>query len=434
MCYFLNSFKIEFGGNCHSIKHLPQFAVFNYNKLLKNKIVNGINLVNKMNVKPIFKADPHNDYTRRDVRTKLEAVISHIMKNSISIYKLSRMSEISESTLKYWKKRLTIDNNWRPWKNNHGNGHRIFTDQEEAAIKSYIFSNFVDQGYYFNDGDFADVIYQAYLEKYMQSEEIVPKDFLISKTFISDFKKRNNISSRRPHVKRRPTIPDDAKKKFIDEMQELLQTIDHSRIINADETSWRCFPGGILTWSEIGSDNVKIYLNGNPKQSITVMAGIKADGTKLPLYIITKGKTEKSQKNLGDISYHKSGRSKNGWTTEETFKDYFLFLRQHHNDNEKIYLIVDQFKAHTTDQIKEFATQLNINLIFIPPGLTDELQPLDRLVFGCLKSTAKRLYKQSYSQNPHQVFNKEVAVQHLIAAWEHVQSFTVTESWSIYTE
>ena len=62
------------------------------------------------------------------------------------------------------------------------------------------------------------------------------------------------------------------------------------------------------------------------------------------------------------------------------------------------------------------------------------LQPLDRLVFRCIKSIAKSLYKKSYSQNPHQVFNKEVAVQHLIAAWEHVQSFTVTESWSIYTE
>ena len=80
-----------------------------------------------------------------------------------------------------------------------------------------------------------------------------------------------------------------------------------------------------MTWSETGLDNVKGYINAYSKPSITVMASVKADGTKLPLFIIVKGKPERIEKNLGDIE-----------------------------------------------------------LLFILSGLADDLQPLDLLVFGSL--------------------------------------------------
>ncbi|KAH0800446.1 DDE superfamily endonuclease containing protein [Histomonas meleagridis] len=317
---------------------------------------------------------------------------------------------------------MSINNNWRPWLNNHGIGHRIFTDDEEAAIKDYIFKidyNFISQGFYFNDEDFADIAYQSYLEKNNQNEKMFEKEFLISKCFIHNFKKRNHISSRKPHLKRRPVTPEDDKNKFIEKIRNLLETTDRSRIVNADETSWKSFPGEILTWSEKGSDNVKVFFEGNPKQSVTVLAGIKADGTKLPLFIIAKGTTERTERNLGDISYHISGRSKSGWTTEGTFQDYLTFLRKHFGDNDKIHLIIDHYKSHETEKIKDLANRLNIDLIFIPAGLTDCLQPLDRLVFGCLKSTARRLYKKTYQENPNTVFNKEMAIKHLLDTHTH---------------
>ena len=57
------------------------------------------------------------------------------------------------------------------------------------------------------------------------------------------------------------------------------------------------------------------------------MASVKADGTKLPFFIIVKGKTEITEKNLGDISYNMSVKSNNGWKTESTFVQYLKFLR-----------------------------------------------------------------------------------------------------------
>ena len=109
---------------------------------------------------------------------------------------------------------MQLNNNWRPWNNKHSISHCIFTDQEEAAIKDFIFSNFLSKGWYFDNEDFIEIAYHAYLEKY-QNEERNKKDFLISRGFINEFKKRNKISLRRPHTRRIPTISEEVKKEFI---------------------------------------------------------------------------------------------------------------------------------------------------------------------------------------------------------------------------
>jgi hypothetical protein len=36
--------------------------------------------------------------------------------------------------------------------------------------------------------------------------------------------------------------------------------------------------------------------------------------------------------------------------------------------------------------MKKYAEDLGIHLLFIPPGLTDEMQPLDRFAFGVMKA------------------------------------------------
>jgi hypothetical protein len=38
------------------------------------------------------------------------------------------------------------------------------------------------------------------------------------------------------------------------------------------------------------------------------------------------------------------------------------------------------------EAIKKYAEDLGIHLLFIPPGLTDEMQSLDRFAFGVMKA------------------------------------------------
>jgi hypothetical protein len=50
--------------------------------------------------------------------------------------------------------------------------------------------------------------------------------------------------------------------KFI---QLLSDVNDHSRIINADESCWRAYPGALKTWAPTGSQNVHFLVNGNER-------------------------------------------------------------------------------------------------------------------------------------------------------------------------
>ena len=382
----------------------------------------------------IFPGKPHNNYINYEKRSMLEHVLTQISKGYPRISKIAQTTGIPDSTLRTWKDKLKQNPSWRPWNNNHGTGHRIFADLEEQAIKDFIVTCFLQPGYVFTNEDFVEIAVNAYLTKYKDKtnfEEM--KDFLVSHQFIHDFKKRNHLSSRTLHSRRRPNVTEEEKSNWINTIKNLLSTVDHSRIVNVDETCWKCFPNGLVTWAEKGSDGISINLDSSPKASMTVLASIRADGTKIPLYFIAKGKTvlvETTQ--IGDVSPHMSNHAENGWTTEETFYEYLLFLRQHFNDEDPIHLLLDSYKAHKCQSIIDLAETLKIKLYFIPPGMTDEFQPLDRRVFGCLKATARYLFRKEYNQNKEKKFTKLKAAQCMVWAWEHLQPNIIQESWSIY--
>ena len=77
------------------------------------------------------------------------------------------------------------------------------------------------------------------------------------------------------------------------------------------------------------------------------------------------------------------------------------------------------------------AKELDINLWFIPPGCTDQCQPLDRRCFGALKATARKLWREQMADEPHRKLTKKDAVAHLICAWEHLTKGVVDEAWEI---
>ena len=126
----------------------------------------------------IFSGNPHNNYSNHQKRSQISKVIDQISNGNQSIYRISKNTCIPESTLRNWKKCLTIDPEWRPWKKNHGSGHRIFTDEEECAIKEYIVNCFINPGFIFTNEDFIDVAMNAYLTKHPDEIDIDEKNNL----------------------------------------------------------------------------------------------------------------------------------------------------------------------------------------------------------------------------------------------------------------
>ena len=102
--------------------------------------------------------------------------------------------------------------------------------------------------------------------------------------------------------------------------------------------------------------------------------------------------------------------------------------------HEPVHLILDVYAVHRNEEIKEYAKNLGIEMYFIPAGLTDKFQPLDRRVFGCLKATARHIFYEQMIENPEMEFTKQKAVESLIYSWEHLSQEVIEDAWSIYLD
>jgi hypothetical protein len=77
---------------------------------------------------------------------------------------------------------------------------------------------------------------------------------------------------------------------------------------------------------------------------------------------------------------------------------YVEELRATHCPDGGLVVILDTYSAHRTDAVKSTAAQLGIRLEFIPPGCTDLLEPLDRRIFGVLKSDGRQHWREHSTQ------------------------------------
>ena len=65
-------------------------------------------------------------------------------------------------------------------------------------------------------------------------------------------------------------------------------------------------------------------------------------------------------------------------------------------EGNKLYLVCDcSPPVHHNDIARVAASDLNIKLILIPKGATDECPPLDRRIFGNMKKKAKLIHQKN---------------------------------------
>jgi hypothetical protein len=124
------------------------------------------------------------------------------------------------------------------------------------------------------------------------------------------------------------------------------------------------------------------------------------------LYMLARWKTERSEGQLIEKIDNIVCYSGNGWVTLKVMGEYFEFLRETIEKKysipkkQRILLVLDVYSSHRNGELIKLADVRNIDLLFIPPGMTGELQPLDAAVFGQLKSGGSCRRIQGYLQDP----------------------------------
>lgn len=369
---------------------------------------------------------PHRRYRQKRYLPIVDNVLKKI-RRGIAIHEIHDTSRIPLSTLYSWAAKLKRDPNWSLESTKMESHRRIFTVLEEKAIADKIRSEIIDKHMLFTDEDCRELLLQEWRQKVTKQPRL-RRVFSCSSGYIHNFKKRNQFSSRRAHYKRRPQTNSDHCTEWVELIANLLKTRDNRLILNCDETFWRVFPGAIMTWAQTNAESVTIDIKGSEKDGLTVLATIGADGSKLPLFFIASGKTARVEASqvapqTGDWVTH----TPSGWQTSESFQLYLLHLRELFCDD-PLDLILDVHSSHRTQEVKTLAQNLGINLHYIPAGATDALQPLDRRVFGALKSSARRLFRRRREVNRTLVD----ACEDLRIAWENVGSDVLEEAWDCY--
>jgi hypothetical protein len=272
-------------------------------------------------LKRLFRGHSQRDDKRHS--KEIDYIFTHFFPlwTPISCHRICAQTGIPFQRIYNWKKQWSQNPSWLPYIYSfRGFQHRIFTDQEEREIADYITQKYFIPGHLFTNTTFRQIVTQAYLEKYRDDENL-PK-FNCSPCFITGFKHRNKFASRRVHLKRRPQVTNEQRERWIQRLGELLREVsDHIRIINVDESCWRVYPDALRTWERTGSQNVSLSVQGNEKDSFTVVAAIPPARTKLPLWMITEGRTERVQiSHFGNVGYHQTYHSESGWQITETFR------------------------------------------------------------------------------------------------------------------
>jgi len=193
------------------------------------------------------------------------------------------------------------------------------------------------------------------------------------------------------------------------------------RIWNCDETGFNFEHSPVIVVAEKGERCV-LSRTSSKSSKVTVMACANAVGKAMPPMVITKGKTTRSLQGYNVREAPPNcfwSFQKNGWIDDEIGEKWFdeVFVKNCGPERPQL-LILDGHGSHETLGIIERAIAENIVMISLPPHCTHALQPLDRTVFGPLKSVYNGECSDFLVDHPLHVINKWTFPMLFRKSWE----------------
>ncbi len=312
-------------------------------------------------------------------------------------------------------------------KENRGGHNTSFTEEEEKDLFEYIKNVFIDACLFFDD----ECLHFLAMNKWDKLHPNEINEFRASNGWIYHFKNKWRLSSFRARETKKVTFLDQEKlQDFLQNCNAINVLIPKTHIFNMDETFWRIINGNPIVIGLTGAENRKLIIDANSKIGFTAIFIISADGVFLKPIVIIKGKTPRCLIKTGQTNDNKLFRkfTNSGWIDINVMK---FVLDQIHIQvrGEEALLILDEYSIHTDNIIKEYAQDLNIQLIFVPPGRTATNQPLNVSINGPIKSIGKKLLKQMFVIDPHAKPLISDAINSLITAKDLIKKETIIRSF-----
>ena len=136
----------------------------------------------------------------------------------------------------------------------------------------------------------------------------------------------------------------------------------------------------------VGSRQVSQVGRGD-KRGLTAVMGCTVKGRLMPPQLIYKGTTRRCHPNFQFPDSWHITQNNNHWSISETMMQYLKKViipwcnewrrRYKLPANQRALLILDVFRPHLDQTFNEACADANILRVFVPPGCTGTLQPLD---------------------------------------------------------
>lgn len=177
---------------------------------------------------------------------------------------------------------------------------------------------------------------------------------------------------------------------FFENLKSLLQRYSFrpDQIWNVDETGITTVhkPKKIVACR--GLKQVSKVTSAERGQLVTVCAAINASGNHLPPFMIFPRKNWQQRMVDGGPPGTEGAAHPSGWMTGPNFLIFLKFFLKHVRCSREspCLIIFDNHESHITIESIDFCRDNGIHLLTIPPHTSQKLQPLDRILFGTLKS------------------------------------------------
>jgi hypothetical protein len=119
--------------------------------------------------------------------------------------------------------------------------------------------------------------------------------------------------------------------------------------------------------------------------------------------------------------------AENGWTTTDVAIAYLHWLQVWFS-GEPIVLVWDVFAAHRAQEVQELTPTLSILLKFVPAGMTGKCQPLDRRIFGSLKSRARKRFDDLWIKYGTPTMEDSLVM--MLKAWGTITQLEILDAWN----
>jgi hypothetical protein len=212
------------------------------------------------------------------------------------------------------------------------------------------------------------------------------------------------------------------------EMRYVHDTFPPDRIYNTDETPVKVAPEKCFTTQRIGLPTPAIRRVASVKDVITAIATIRANGDKLPLTIIAKGKTPTCVKHLDLRDDIRRAFTPSGKANEEICKSHIAQISEW-SKGEPCALVWDSYGSHITAEVYDFAFLHKVRLVIVPKNTTGKKQPLDFGVFGDVSQRHQSMLRNGDVLIMAPLEAKKRSIAMYAKAWDKVQKRVVRKAW-----